>query len=74
MPEMIREITTRLVVSKITAIPSAIIVNTPNWIDGIHKLTVESIECKLVLNRVTSRKPKKNVKHAMNKGRPVLER
>ena len=47
---------TRLVVSKITAIPSAKNVNVPDWIDGIHKLTVESIEWKLVLNRVTKQK------------------
>jgi hypothetical protein len=71
---MTKEIITRLVVSNIVAIPSAILVNMPDWIDGTHKLTVESIEWKLVLNRVRSRKPRRNVKQVASKVRSVLAR
>ena len=64
---------TRLVVSKINAIPSAKIVNGVDWIDGIQRLTETSTECKLALKNVTSKKPKSEIKQTMNNERSVLE-
>ena len=58
---------TRLVVPKITAIASAKNVNAPDWIDGIQRLTATSIEWKLVLKNVTSKKPNRNTKQTTNK-------
>ena len=60
---------TRLVVSKINATPLAKNVNAPDWIDGIQRLTETSTAWKLVLNRVTNKKPERNTKQTMNRVR-----
>lgn len=68
---MTKENMTRLVVSKINAIPLAKKVNALDWIEGIQWLTEASIEWKLVLKSVKSKKTKRNSKQTMNSPRSL---
>jgi hypothetical protein len=70
-PEITMESISRLVVSKITAIPLAKNVKGFDWIEGIQRLTEVSIELKLGLKTVTKRKPKKNTKQMRNNPRSL---
>ena len=64
----------RLVVSKITATPSAKMVSGPDWIDGIQRLTSASTELKLVLKNVMSKKTKRKTGQRINRLRSVVVR
>jgi len=58
---------TRLVVSKINATPLAKNVKTPDWIEGIHRLTAISIEWKLFPKNVTNKKAIRNTIQTENR-------